>query len=415
MPFLTSSYENDILETDLPCNAVFVDAGTRDETLIFTTFPYNQGALLDISDGIILFLRGKGIGQLKSSLDFYVDSAPKFAGGGHSGNVTSSLKIASFNMLRMGQDKKDYYESARVIIDGGFDLVGVMELMVPIGSTNAPVIGSGNQGAGRGLEDLVANLDSFSGSGSWGHHAAQYNVGRSTYREYYGYVYKKSRVSFIGVPPGGIPHGTGTYDMRAPDTGYYNDTSKEFIRPPYAARFKSAATDVTFTYVLQHAEFGAPVDREREAGILYKVYREFRADPTRRAGIPEGEEIIIGGDFNLPADSPSFDTMKTGAGVGTYNLTYALHAETLTTVGNNGFVSAYDNFWYSSNTSHKRVLGTGRGAYTDWVTLNNYSSYPNYSNNYTYVNTFISDHVPVYITFNTTVCTIDGCTCMDTP
>ena len=414
-PFLTASKENDIVDVDLPCNAIFVDVGTADETLIFTTFPYMSVDQLSISDGIVLFVRGSGLRQLKEALDYYVRVSPKW-GLEPPGDapITSTIKIAAYNMLRLGENPKNYYELARSVIDGGFDIVGITELMTPYTNAIASVdAGPSAIGRGKGISDLILNLEYFTGTNTWGQHVSETRVGRTGYFEYYGYVYKKDVLKCIGYPPGGKTSGLGT--------GFYNDidaTFGEFIRPPYAARFEHMGTGVSFTYILQHAEFGDLADREREASLLYKVYVDFMSTgPTgRRIGIPVGEEIIIGGDFNLPADDPAFTTMYNMPAVALSGLTWAIHPSTLTTVGNIGFVSAYDNFWYSTKTTHERVLGNGRGAYESWVTLNDYSPYPGYNkNNFTYVNTYISDHIPVYITFNTTACTVPTCNCTQLP
>jgi hypothetical protein len=427
-PFLIANPDNNniIADWDLPCNAVFVDIGMPEETLLFTTFPILADDKLEISDGIVLFVRGAGVRQLKASLDYQIEISPKYVNSGE-GEAKSTIRIASFNMLHLGSDPKNYKELARVIIDAKFDVVGVLELRQ--GETGRAWTNTGAQQnppsagitptdpttsnvtnilkPGRGLADLVLNLDDFTGTGTWGYHISEWHgvrkaagfsthaqpnetTGVSSVREYYGYVYKKGKV------PGGVA-----------SLGFYNDNfedpTREFIRPSYGARF-DCGSNVSFTLIEHHSHFGDPSqDPQREARGLYKVYNWFRDLPGDEPGSKKaGPNILIGGDFNLPADDPEFRTLYTTVD----RITNAIHPSTLTSLGSSDFSSAYDNIFYSQNPNDKgmnRVLMTGRGAYKDWVTLIDYSPYGfKGENNFTYVRQYIADHVPVYITFNTT-------------
>jgi hypothetical protein len=398
--FMMANPSNVVVRDDLPCNAVFVDIGMTEETLLFTTFPFFPASTLDLSDGIVLFVRGAGVQQLKAALDYQIEILPKYDNAGE-GNVTSTIKIASFNMLKLGMNPKNYRELARVIYEGGFDVVGAVEVHatgtggtdlgrpLSAGTTGKPLPGQTNYPQGLALPDVVANLEAFSGPDTWAYHVSPEPSGLSyqsgvnpqtgvtSTREFYGYVFKRSRIESTNL------------------LGNYNDNpldaSGEFIRSPYGLRFNVRDSEVNFSLVMQHSHFGNPaVDPQREAALLYKVYEYFRNKPE------SGQNILLAGDFNLPADDPAFSTLYTTVD----RITWAIHPSTLTSLGQSDFSSAYDNIFYSQNRN--RVLMTGRGALRDWVTLTDYTEYGfTGENNFTYVRQYISDHVPVYITFNT--------------
>jgi len=380
-PFLVANPSNVILSVDLPCNVVFVDAGTPEETLIFTTFPFVSTEDLSKTDGVLLIIRGAGVGHLKSLLDYRMSTLPGYEGPGPS-RVDQTIRIASWNMLRLGDGNKNYREAARVIVNGGFDIVGVLELMASSENNNNPslALSTNVHGPGQALIDVCGAIMNLS-PGDWRYHESPSRVGSASYSEYYGYVYNANRIKF------------------EESCGNYPNNANEFTRSPYMARFSDYDTGVTFSYVLQHAIFGSSESlRVAEAANLIRVYRYFRG-LLNDQGLDD--PIIIAGDFNLPADNPGFSTLY-----GTVEaITWAIHPETLTTIGDNDFVSAYDNIFYS--TLDDRVLQTGRGAYTSWVSATDYSDCPlwasSYSmNNFMYVNRHIADHVPVYITYDTT-------------
>jgi hypothetical protein len=421
-PFLMGNEQNTILNTDLPCNAIFVDLGTPRETLLFTTFPFMSNEMLDISDGVVLFLRGSGVRQLKEALAYQVRVAPHYAGGAFGDlHITSRLRLAAFNVLHIGVNPKNYLELARVIRDGRFDVVGLTEVRrdyegaLPGGGAGTPAYIDGRHSVGQGVSCLRLALQGPMGFGNntWDFHvsagpAPSYggplNGGRNSV-EFYGFIYKNTVITNVA------------------SLGFYPDLQREFIRAPYGV-LMLASTGVNFIYILQHAHWGnGTTDPQREAAVLYKVWNHFARMRDTGAEVPvmsEGkplvnettgapvtvklhprDQIILGGDYNLAADHPAFDTMYSLAGAGT--VTWAISPEILTTLGHTDFSSAYDNIFYDGGLgAYGRVLGSGRGAFTEWVTTTDFRSYPGFINNFQYARTFVSDHVPVYITFNTT-------------
>lgn len=243
-------------------------------------------------------------------------------------------RIASFNTLHLGWDNdKDYKKMASII--NNFDLVGIEEVMSP-----------------KGLEEVVIILNQVSTS-KWNYHISNKKVGRSTYKEYYGYIYNDS-VDFIS------------------SNGFYPDKNDLFERDPYGATFKIGKVD--FTYVLLHSIFGDSKEiRMKENSNLDKVYHYYQNHDKNE------NDIIIGGDFNLSADYPAFDITKVD------DISYALNPVLKTSIGNKGLVSAYDNIFYSKHT--KEIISAGAYDFTN----SNFSS----------IRKTVSDHIPVFIVLDT--------------
>jgi len=370
--FIIGNASNTIVEASMPVNSIFVDAGTIDETLLFTTFPYDDDTILSKSDGVVIFVRGNTLRQIQNRLGETVSALPKYSSPEDSA-VSNSVRIATFNALRLGENQKAYPELARVIQRGGFDLVGIVELMVGADNANVSIGDGAVLGVGKGLSDLAAILQTLTGE-NWSYHVSPTSVGSASYSEYYGFIYKTAKIASVQ------------------SLGFYNDPASQFVRRPYGATFTSGNAD--FTLVLQHAIYGSSEsERRAEASALINVYNYFRS----AAG--SDRDVIIAGDFNLAADDTGFTTLYSTVD----KITWAIHPSTATTVGDTGFVSAYDNIFYSKVHSTE-VLTLQRGAWRDWVNESDFSPWaPTYTgNNYKFANTYISDHIPVFITFNTT-------------
>ena len=148
------------------------------------------------------------------------------------------------------------------------------------------------------------------------------------------------------------------------------------MREPYGAYFKSGNFD--FVYVICHSIFG---DKEKqrliEASNYINVYEYFLKE--------SGEsDIIIAGDFNVPADSPAFGNLKENAGV-----SYLLSPEeNLTTLSDERLVSSYDNFFINKEKT-KEFIGNS-GVY-------NFVK----NDNYAIIKKYISDHLPIFSEYST--------------
>ncbi len=159
------------------------------------------------------------------------------------------LRVASYNMERLGQDAKDDAVLARVV--ASFDVVAAEEVM------NA-----------RGPARLLARL----GAG-WADFVSPSGEGSRSYQEHFGFFYD-SAVEVIKV--------IGEYPV-----------PREFFRPPFGLRMRVKATGFAFTLVACHIVYGSTAaERRAEIAHLGEVYRWFE----HQAG--DTSSTIIAGDFN---------------------------------------------------------------------------------------------------------------------
>jgi len=159
------------------------------------------------------------------------------------------IRVASYNMERLGQNHKDYAALAGVV--SSFDLVAAEEVM--------------NR---RGIKALMGRLGP-----DWGSFMSPNGEGTKRYKEHFAFVYdeKIEMVRDLGEYPG----------------------QNEFIRPPYGARFRVKSTGFEFSLVVCHIIYGRhESQRDAEIGNLGKVYRYFESETGNRG------ETIIAGDFN---------------------------------------------------------------------------------------------------------------------
>ena len=242
--------------------------------------------------------------------------------------------IASFNAMRLGEKEKNYEVMAKVL--SNFDLIGIEEVMHE-----------------KGLKKLKAHLVKVTGE-KWEYIISENSVGSEGYREYYGYIYRKEKFQEVRK------------------LGFYKEKNEnEFMREPYGAYFKSENFD--FVYVICHSIFG---DRETqrliEASNYINVYEYF----LKKSG---ESDIIIAGDFNVPADSPAFRNLSERAGV-SYLL---LPGENPTTLSDERLVSSYDNFFINKEKTKEFLENSG---------VYNFVK----NNNYAIIKKYISDHLPIF-------------------
>jgi exonuclease III len=145
-----------------------------------------------------------------------------------------------------------------------------------------------------------------------------------------------------------------------------------FIREPFAARFKSNNFD--FIYIICHSIFGeTEKNRIIEASSYEKVYSYYSNL------LPEEDDIIIAGDFNLPANDLAFQSL-----LNNNNLSYVIDPYWFkTTLSDKGLSSSYDNIFINKE---KLLEYTGR-----------YGVYNYTKKNYKVLRKWVSDHLPVFI------------------
>lgn len=242
--------------------------------------------------------------------------------------------IASFNAMRLGEKEKNYEVMAKVL--SNFDLIGIEEVMHE-----------------KGLKKLKAHLIKLTGE-KWEYIISENSVGSEGYREYYGYIYRKEKFQEVRK------------------LGFYKEKNEnEFMREPYGVYFKSGNFD--FVYVISHSIFGdKETQRLIEASNYVNVYEYFLKKS-------EESDIIIAGDFNVPADSPAFRNLSERAGV-----SYLLSpGENPTTLSDERLVSSYDNFFINKEKTKEFLENSG---------VYNFVK----SNNYAIIKKYISDHLPIF-------------------
>jgi len=254
--------------------------------------------------------------------------------------------IASFNSLHLGWDKNKDYKSIPEFLSL-FDLIGLQEVMKK-----------------DGVKKLTAELEKTTGE-KWKYLISDYSVGSKRYREYYAYIWKDDKVKLVNKK-------RGFYKSSKESEG-----KREYMRKPYGADFKIGEFD--FTYVLCHVVYGDSIrERRAEAYLLDKVYTYFQ-------DIDENEQdILIGGDFNLPAYDDSFRRLFSHED----QIFYGIDPVNKTTIGKRGLSNSYDNIFYSYK--HTKEF-TGNSGVIDFT-----------RGNYSEVRKSISDHLPVFIEVDTT-------------
>jgi len=259
------------------------------------------------------------------------------------GNSKQTATIASFNAQRLGNYQKDYTMMAEALTN--FDVIGVVEVM------NI-----------TGLENLVDALSKNS-SQKWGYLISERSAGSARYSEFYAFVWKTPQVKLVK-----------SYGF------YKEDKDSDFKREPYAALFKTGNFD--FIFVVCHIIWGEdPSKRCEEVELLPKVYSYFKILSKTE------NDIFIAGDFNIQPDSKCWNTLLNNPD----EIKGLITITTKTTLGSQGFVSSYDNIFYSS----KYTKGVVKSGALDIKKLFNIPlMLQTYKKN-------ISDHIPVYVEVKT--------------
>lgn len=250
--------------------------------------------------------------------------------------------ISSFNSLHLGWKGKNYHDLAAVI--SLFDLVGLEEVMKE-----------------NGLYLLKNELEKITGE-KWSYCISDHSVGSSKrYQEYYGYIWKSDKVKLTKK------------------LGFYKEIKKDDLsREPYGANFKIGEFD--FSFVLMHSIFGdKKAQRENEAKFLDEIYDYFQEKNGTE------QDVLIGGDFNLPAYNKAFGELLKHKD----KIFYGIDPSHKTTIGKRGLSSSYDNIFYSYKYTKEFTGNSGVYDFTN--------------KNYSEVRKKVSDHLPVFMEFNVEV------------
>jgi endonuclease/exonuclease/phosphatase family metal-dependent hydrolase len=217
-------------------------------------------------------------------------------------NAYADVTIGTWNLEHLSvRPNKDFQGIAKVAQKA--DFLAVQELM--------------NEDA---LEALAKELTRQTGK-HWSA-MASHAVGRKSYKEMYGFVWRDDVVAY--------EDGAVTYLDR-------HDT---FEREPYSARFKSLKDGTTFVVATVHILYGkSQADRASEITAL-SDYWSWLKDTY-----PGNNQIMLMGDFNTPPTSPAWDNLDASAKPLVLN-----GASTLSTTDGK-FANLYDNIFVSKNTA----------------------------------------------------------------
>ncbi|WP_231723209.1 endonuclease/exonuclease/phosphatase family protein [Caviibacter abscessus] len=239
---------------------------------------------------------------------------------------SEKISIASFNIARLGESKKDYKALVKIIKK--FDIIALEEVM------NEDGIITLNEKLGKEYDYILSKA-----------------VGSKKYKEHYAIIYKKSKVNEIK------------------NIGVYNDKKDDFIREPSAFYIKSNKFD--FVLIPVHSIFGDdPKKRMIEASKYVEVYDYF-LDKTNE------EDIIILGDFNLPANDKAFLNLKKK------NMVNIINPEkNKTTLSKKGLANSYDNMFLNLEKTKEFT--------------NTFGVYDFTKNNYEDIRKYVSDHLLIF-------------------
>lgn len=243
--------------------------------------------------------------------------------------------VGSWNVEHLGWDNGKRLDLVAHVANH-FDLLAVQELMAP-----------------AALSRLEAELEAASGE-AWAS-LASHALGRSRYREHYGFLWRESEIDYLDGAVVFIDHG---------------DT---FAREPYSARFRDRDSGEAFVAASVHVTYGDGLaDRLPEIEALADYWRwldEAHPDTPR----------LLMGDFNLAPDHSAWAPLRALGAVPAITG----QATTLST-SNGAYASRYDNIWYRPDRLSPAELGVVR--YPALTGLDHDDARDR-----------VSDHAPVYL------------------
>ncbi|XP_033105743.1 deoxyribonuclease-1-like [Anneissia japonica] len=178
-------------------------------------------------------------------------------------NCLGDLRFSAFNIQTFGVSKMDKPEVVDTLVDIilRYDLVLIQEI---------------RDSSGKSIIELLNEVNEHSSCDPYALEIGA-RAGRSSYKEQYAFIYKRSKLSV-----------SDKYEYDDGPEGY-TPAIDEFIREPFVVRFSSPETCVKdFAVVPIHT---SPDFAEAEVDSLTDVYD----DVVAKWGI---EDVIIAGDFN---------------------------------------------------------------------------------------------------------------------
>jgi endonuclease/exonuclease/phosphatase family metal-dependent hydrolase len=217
-------------------------------------------------------------------------------------NACADVTIGTWNLEHLSvRPNKDFQSIAKVAQKA--DFLAVQELM-----------------SEEALQALAKELGKQTGK-HWSA-MASHAVGRSSYKEMYGFIWRDDVVAY--------EDGAVTYLDR-------NDT---FEREPYSARFRSLKDGSTFVVATVHILYGkSQSDRASEIIALSSYWNWLK---ETYAG---NSQIMLMGDFNTPPSAPAWNNLDASA------RPLVLEGASTLSATDGKFANLYDNIFVSKTTA----------------------------------------------------------------
>lgn len=219
-------------------------------------------------------------------------------------NAFADVNIGTWNLEHLSvRPNKDFESIAKVAKN--VDFLAVQELM-----------------SEEALDTLAKELTRQTGK-HWSS-MASHAVGRSSYKEMYGFVWRNDVV---------------TYEDGAVT---YLDRGDTFEREPYSARFRSLKDNTSFVVATVHILYGKnQADRASEITALSSYWAWLKDT------YPGNNQIMLMGDFNTPPNAPAWSNLDASA-----RPLMLEGASTLSTTDGK-FANLYDNVFVSKQSAIK--------------------------------------------------------------
>lgn len=243
--------------------------------------------------------------------------------------------IGSWNIKHLGWDN-DKSMSQVAHIAQHVDFLAIQELMNP-----------------TALNELEQAVEAASGE-SWSSMASD-DLGRSSYREHYGFLWRDSEIE---------------YDSGAV---VFLDSRDVFAREPYSAKFTALETGQQFTAATVHVTYGDSIsDRLPEIEALADYWQWLEE-------VYPGTPRLLMGDYNMPPTHEVWAALrKLGASPAITD-----GATTLGTTNGN-WSNLYDNIWHSERLD---ITDSGIIRYPELL-----------PDDHSAARDAVSDHAPIWVT-----------------
>ncbi|PTL89249.1 endonuclease [Halomonas litopenaei] len=185
---------------------------------------------------------------------------------------------------------------------------------------------------------------------------ASHEVGRSSYRESYAFLWRDSAVEYT---QGAV---------------VYLDPGDLFAREPYLAEFRDTENGATVAMAAVHIVYGdSRTDRTPEIRELASIW-------DWMGEVYPGSARVISGDFNLAPTDRSWQPLRYAGAQPAIT-----RGATTLSKSDGRYTSLYDNFWY--DTKALQVTGTGIVHFPQLLGIDHQTA-----------RRLVSDHAPIYLT-----------------